>query len=325
MIILNYHRIAEDYCDPWALSVAPKNFAEQLEVLAKWTRVVPLRSVSAAVAKGIIPERCIAITFDDGYADNVTVALPLLEQHELCATFFVVSDCVGAREEFWWDELERLLLQPGFLPNTFEMHINGSAVLQDLSDANSYSFDTYLLNRSWRAWQKPPTARHSLYFTLWQTLHSLSSDMNKQTLSKIRTWANVKLDVRKNRETLSESQLTGLGEHALIEVGCHTVTHPRLSLLSVAAQESQIQDCRHFLEQRVGNKVTSFAYPYGSRTDYSKETVGLLQECKFSTACSSVPLPVTPESDPFQLPRITVENWDGEEFSQKLSEWFHES
>ena len=128
MIILMYHRVADETCDPWGLCVAPRHFEQQMEVLRKSFSVTPICQLAVFLAEGKVPRGSVAITFDDGYADNVHAAKTILERHELPATLFVVSKYVGGQIEFWWDELDRLLLQPGTLPDRFELNIGGRSV-----------------------------------------------------------------------------------------------------------------------------------------------------------------------------------------------------
>ncbi|HSE98315.1 MAG TPA: polysaccharide deacetylase family protein, partial [Blastocatellia bacterium] len=123
-VILLYHRIADSASDPWSLCVTPQHFAEHLEVLAKHGFVVRLERLARALDGGRLPHRSAVITFDDGYVDNLWNARPLLEQFDLPATVFVTTGNTGRSREFWWDELERLILQPGTLPESLRLTIN---------------------------------------------------------------------------------------------------------------------------------------------------------------------------------------------------------
>src|SRR5689334_25421583 len=102
-----YHRIDGSRRDPWQLSVSPENFAEHVEVLAASGRpLLEFGAMVEAMRADRLPPRSIAVTFDDGYADNALTAVPLLEAGGVPATFFVVVDAVDSERELWWDELE---------------------------------------------------------------------------------------------------------------------------------------------------------------------------------------------------------------------------
>jgi peptidoglycan/xylan/chitin deacetylase (PgdA/CDA1 family) len=126
--VLGYHRVHAGAADPLGLSVAPARFAEHLQVIVRMLRPVRLRDAAESLRTGRVPRRAVVVTFDDGYADNLHAALPLLEQYGVPATMFVTSGNRGG--EFWWDRLARLRLrEPG--PG----HDALSARLQHLDEA----------------------------------------------------------------------------------------------------------------------------------------------------------------------------------------------
>ena len=107
-LILMYHRIDDPVMDPWGVCVTPGIFAAQMQVLAEMKVACPLSEIQAGSGR-------VAVTFDDGYADNLYTALPILKQHNVPATFFVVAGTVG-KPAFWWDELERVFFSHPRLP-----------------------------------------------------------------------------------------------------------------------------------------------------------------------------------------------------------------
>jgi peptidoglycan/xylan/chitin deacetylase (PgdA/CDA1 family) len=100
-----YHRVVRSLLDPWRLCLSPENFTEQLEILRRHRTVIPLTEFASRVASGRSLYSCVAITFDDGYADNLLIAAPILREHGMPATVFLATGMVGLRREFWWDEL----------------------------------------------------------------------------------------------------------------------------------------------------------------------------------------------------------------------------
>lgn len=119
-LVLVYHRIAFLPSDPWGLAVSPETFDAQLRLLRRFFRPLSLHALLDAVQRGR-GHGCVAITFDDGYADNYLSALPLLEKYGVPATFFVTSDPVENGREFWWDELERNVPSSQYLDRWHEL------------------------------------------------------------------------------------------------------------------------------------------------------------------------------------------------------------
>jgi peptidoglycan/xylan/chitin deacetylase (PgdA/CDA1 family) len=138
----------------------------------------------------------------------------------------------------------------------------------------------------------------------------------------LRKWAGVEEEGRSSHRLLSLEEASDLANQDLIEIGAHTVNHPSLSSLSLESQRNEIVESKARLEDIGGSPVTSFAYPYGKRSDYSAQTVALVREGGFTCACSNFPGRVTRSTDAFQLPRVQVEDWDGEEFAQRMGGWF---
>src|SRR5262245_38761050 len=138
-LILMYHRVTELPNDPYLLAVTPKHFAEQLEVIRRYGVPMRLLQFVEVLRAGHIPNRAVVVTFDDGYADNLYQAKPLLARYEIPATIFVTAGQVGSQREFWWDELDRLLLQPGMLPARLRLHLNGTVFEKDLAETSTYT------------------------------------------------------------------------------------------------------------------------------------------------------------------------------------------
>ena len=106
-IILSYHRIADAEFDPWGMRVAPRMFEQQLSVVRDFGDPMPLRDYVACRGSGGRSRPAIVITFDDGYVDNLTAALPALKDFQIPATIFVSTGYTG-NPYFWWEALEHV-------------------------------------------------------------------------------------------------------------------------------------------------------------------------------------------------------------------------
>jgi peptidoglycan/xylan/chitin deacetylase (PgdA/CDA1 family) len=323
-VILLYHRVADLPSDPWLLGVTPQHFTEHLEIVQQRAHPISLQQLSESSSGSVLPERSVAITFDDCYADYLHQAKPRLERFGIRATTFIVAGYIECQGEFWWDELDRLLLQPGTLPEILRLDIAGNQYEWHLGAVARYSDSEFEGMRRWRAWEAPPTARHELYRSLWELMHPLTGQERHKVLSLLRTWAGADSAARPSHRLLSAGELRALADGDLIEIGAHTMTHPALDTLPPSAQWDEIQQSKMRLEDLLGRSVSSFAYPFGRRCDYLPETVSIVRDVGFARACSNFSGVVEPSTDRFQLPRVQVQDWDGEEFSRRLERWFEE-
>jgi peptidoglycan/xylan/chitin deacetylase (PgdA/CDA1 family) len=317
-MILVYHRVAEANVDPWALSVSPAHFAQQLQVLKTIADPVSLRQLTSAKSDRDLPPRPVCITFDDGYADNLYAAKPAMETYRVSGTVFVTPGYLDVPENLWWDELAMLILDPTSRLEEVSVSLQGrkyAYVFPPSASPDPYS--------KWRGWEAPPGPRQSAYLELYGALVKLPDSDRDQALQQLRTGATRYVDRRQHR-CLTETELLELASGELVEIGAHTMTHPVLSQLPPEEQQVEIGGSKQRLETLTGKNITSFAYPYGKKIHYTRHTVKTVKANGFSCACSNFGGLVTRTSNRFVLPRFQPMDWDGDQFADVVNSWYGE-
>jgi peptidoglycan/xylan/chitin deacetylase (PgdA/CDA1 family) len=317
--ILMYHRVINTDRDLWGLCVSPDNFAAHLEYLKTHFHPLTLQDFVKYYHQGKIPDRAVVITFDDGYADNFLYAKPLLEKYEIPATFFLASGYIGTQREYWWDDLERLLLLPGKLPETLTLTINQQNYAWQMGAVANYTQADYERDRHLKASSGKPGSRHALYFEIWQLLQPLPDNLQQEAIRQIIQQSVVNVAPRPQNFPMSLAQVRELQTSGLIEIGGHTVTHPDLSAHDSTWQNQEITRGKQTLEEMTGQQLKSFAYPFGA---YSPETLPLVQSAGFNCACSTKIETVWEYQKNYELPRLPVENWSQKEFAKQLKKWW---
>lgn len=311
-VILLYHRVADLDLDPWSLAVTPEHFAEHLEVLRRSTNILSLSALVRHLRAGQVPRNSVVLTFDDGYRDNLVAAKPLLERYEVPATVFVATKGIESGGEFWWDELEALLLNPNTLPTRIHLDVQGEDRRWD-----------YVASK--RPKERPEgrmsPARLHLYRSIWKTIAPLREEDRLHALSQLRDLLDEAPSRRDTHRSLTAEEVADLADGTLVEIGAHTVTHPVLAALPAGQQRHEIEQSKRTLEEVTQRPVTAFSYPFGKRADYTPETVALVQALGLECACSNLPGAVDATTDPLQLPRLYVHDEDGDRFAKRLSEW----
>ena len=318
-LILMYHRIGASGQDPWGISVSGKYFEEQLDALRGRRKIIGLSELAAQLRRSEMTPDSAVITFDDGYADNLHHAKPLLERYGFPATIFVTSSAIGRKTEFYWDELERILLQPGRLPSSLRLEIDGAICDWDLAGSASFGENEATALRNWHVWTSPPTERHALYLDLWRRLRPLEESVREHVVEQLRSWAGAAIETRPDRRLLTADELVSLAAGGLVEIGAHSLTHATLPGRSRLDVDREVEASKNELQRWLGRPVESFAYPYG---DFDDVSVAAVREAGFALACGTAERAVRKNDDLFRLPRIHVHDWCGEEFDRRLAASF---
>jgi peptidoglycan/xylan/chitin deacetylase (PgdA/CDA1 family) len=292
VIVLLYHRVTTLPSDPEMLAVTPANFREQMQYLKDTFPIVRFEEEWSEISR---PAVC--VTFDDGYADNALEALPILEEVGVPATFFVSTGTIGSSSEFWWHELERIILEQRSLPPSF--------TLQD--------------DRFGRSWPTGlPGERQAFYHGIVRLMNDADAGHRHNWLVQLRRWAQTGAGAADTHRAMTVDELRLLAGSSRVTIGAHTVTHSRLSSLSTEAQREEIAASKSALEAWLGREISTFSYPFGRRSDFTHQSIALCRQAGFSKAAANVPGQAHRWTDPYQIPRHLVRNWPLDTFIVKL-------
>ena len=315
-VILLYHRVAELASDPWQSSVTPQHFAEHLDVLGSWARVVPLGEIASGAPAGPGRRRLAAITFDDGYADNLYDAAPLLRRRCIPATVFAVASEESRPSDFWWDELSHLILECQ-LPANLAVSVGDDVIQLHQEPIATAVAANQLVPSKWRAWEPPVTSAQRFFVEVWTRLRVYDAGARDTVIDELYARCHKERKPEAQNRRLTHAELERLASEGL-EIGAHTASHSALALVSSYARELEIHENRRILEEVIGAPVVSFSYRFGSGGDCTAETRHLVGGAGFLRACCGAPGLVTQDSDVYALPRFHVPDVDGAAFESWL-------
>jgi peptidoglycan/xylan/chitin deacetylase (PgdA/CDA1 family) len=280
--ILIYHRVLPGRDPLFPDEVDARAFDAQIALLKACFNIIPLRDAIRGLREGRLPSRAACITFDDGYADNAEVALPILQKHGIPATFFIATRFLdGGR--MWNDTVIELV-----------RHTKLRTV--DLSPIGLGRFDIGTDHER----------RHAIYSMLGK-LKYLPMEIRAAQIEQmcgLMPGSDLPTDLMMNTKQVRELDSVGM------EIGAHTVNHPILARLTSKAAYSEIAIGKEALESIIGAPVQLFAYPNGKpNQDYLPEHVSLVKKLGFIGAVSTAWGAARHGDDIYQLPRFTP--WDG--------------
>ena len=261
--IMLYHGFSEgSRRDPRHPKLMPVGiFEEHVRIYARYAKPVSLEDFASRPAPGI------AITFDDGYAGNYRLALPVLQKYGFPATVFVTTGFADRTVFLWCDWLEYLV---GAVPE----------------------FDADLQWRGERLplfWNSAEGARAAL-LDLKLRLRLASIAEIHGFLRRLETLLNVRYSWETIPEVLRPlawDEIRAMRRGGLVSIGAHTVSHPVLSRCTADVQRFEISTSRRRIEEELGEKCTLFAYPFGTPADYDETTIRITAESGFDLAVST--------------------------------------
>jgi peptidoglycan/xylan/chitin deacetylase (PgdA/CDA1 family) len=295
-VILLYHRVVEREADPMGVCVSPGNFLQQLEVLKTSRELVPL----AEIVSGDSPPRAAAVTFDDGYRDNLEHAAPALADARVPAMLFVATGAIAEGQGFWWDELERVLrAAPADAESSLALELAG----QRREFRVGSEHERRIARRHLHGWLQP-----------------MPPEDVGSALSAVRGWAGLSDEdgTPEIDRAMTPEELRAFAGIAGLAVGAHTRTHRSLRHADPATQEAEISGSRADIAAWLGTEPSCFSYPFGvPGADFDDEVVARVRAAGFTLGVTTRPGAVQ-GADRFKLPRSVVPDVDGEEFEAWL-------
>lgn len=281
--ILIFHRVLPRPDPLFPDEIDAQRFDQICRWVGRWFNVLPLSKAAQLLPAQRLPARPLVITFDDGYADNQEVALPILQRHGLTASFFVATGFLdGGR--MWNDTLiEAIRLTPASQWDLTALGLPGLGVVP---------LGTLVHKRA-------------AIKTVIGACKYLAAAARAQAVAEIAKVAAVPLSTHLMMRSAQVAALHAAG----MEIGGHTVNHPILASLPLAQAQQEIVAGKARLEDIVQSPVTTFAYPNGRPgQDYLPTHVQLARQAGFTTAVSTSWGAAASHSDVLQLPRFTP--WD---------------
>lgn len=299
-VVLMYHRIARSGLDPWRLRVAPEQFEQQIISLRTEFDFISLTDLE----RQNINKPSIMVTFDDGYLDNLAEAKPILDKHGIPAIVFITTGYIDSKQEYWWDELEQIFLQPGQLPPKLNLKEFGINFERSLAESRSYSLETAHQHAHWFVkWDgtPPPTERHQLFYDVWEALSVSESEPRENALCFLFDWAERERLLRDSHRLMNSNEILELASGGLVDIGSHGISHTDMSTLDPKAVKTELFDSRSELQSLLGRPVSSLAYPHGRFND---EVKNLARKAGYHTAFSAQPDSDPSGSDCLKIPRL---------------------
>lgn len=290
-IVLLYHRI-DRIRDVHGLAVPPDLFDAHLQWLQSDCHIVPLEELLESPVEDL-PERAIALTFDDGYEDNLLVAAPILQRRAVPAMFFLTTAHLHAAGEYWWDTLERLVLQPVSTPTLLDMTGVGIPLTLNTATADD---------------------RCAAHGRLHEVLVHAQLDQRNQAIEMIGEWAGA--GTPRVKPMLAE-QVRQLAAIPGMSIGAHTVNHLALRD-NPGTRLLELTDCQGELRRVTGQPIELCAYPYGA---VDGETAALVRRSwRWGLTCDERAL--SDSFDAARVPRLDVKAWPVAEFAVRVSRLF---
>ncbi|GEM_PF-3205783 len=280
LLIINYHNI----CDKNSIlpGIHYRVLDKQCKFLSRFMNPLPLELALKLKAECKLPERAVAITFDDGYKSHLTLAMPILKKYALTATFFISSNHIN--EKLMWNDKLYLAIMRSPL----------TEIKVDEFELGSLSIKTRQ--------EKQIAFNKLVQLFKYQTLQQ-----RHQLLAKLCNKLSFEINSITDNLMLSESEIKELSDNGM-SIGSHTLDHPILALETRQNALEQLTEDKSRLEMITGNPIHLFAFPNGKPGyDYNDETIKLIKDTGYKYAFTTRNIPYEPKDcNLYEIPRMSA-------------------
>lgn len=279
--IVIFHRVMPQADPLFPEEMHAQRFDRLLGLLKRAFCVLTLGQAVELQAAGRLPRRALAITFDDGYADNAEVALPLLQRHGLPATFFVATGFLDGGRMF------------------------NDTVIECLRATRVQRIDLAAWGLGLRELDTAASRRQAIDALLPKVKYLALAEREHFLQRLLSLAGQPQLPAHLMMRSSQVLQLHQAG----MEIGGHTVNHPILHVLPDADAEAEITRGRDRLQSLIDAPVDVFAYPNGKPgQDYDSRHVAMVRRLGFKAAVSTSAGVASFGAHPHELPRFSP--WD---------------
>ncbi len=266
--VLVFHRVRPDpggktISANSGLEVTPESLEEIIRFFARRDyEFVSLDELYRRLNSGEVANKFVAFTFDDGYADNLTYAYPILKKHQVPFTIYVTTCFPDNTAIIWWYLLEDLILE------------------RDRIDVRDGGRENAITCETWN--QKE---------TVFMEIRSILLDRHEgdwaATIDSVLGAHDFDLYGHTERLALTWEQIAELEKDPLVTIGAHTTNHYPLNTLPESGVKLEISDSKKRLESELSCPIEHFAYPFGTRNEVGEREFRIVKDSGFKTATTT--------------------------------------
>ena len=278
--IFIYHNFVSGKQDLYFQGFPVDFFESQLNYLSRHYQILPLPELIGRLShRDPIPSNALALTFDDGYRDNYTLAYPVLKKYGVPATIFLTTKYIDQVAIPWNAELSHAIKKTGQsrLVLTFNSH-------DEVFDIHSEQARLQALDR------------------LLAILRNIPDTEKRQKLKDIYNQLKIKDFTGLTGMMMTWDQVREMKRNG-ISFGAHTVNHPILTRIPLEESKKEIEDSRCKIETELDDAVELFAYPNGNARDFNESHKAMAKDAGFKAAFSTLHGMNTTETDPYAFRR----------------------
>jgi peptidoglycan/xylan/chitin deacetylase (PgdA/CDA1 family) len=276
LLILGYHNVESTWFWPSRPGAGIATFARQMRVLHRIANVVSLEDALDALAAGRpLPPRAVALTFDDGYRDNLELAAPVLRGYGMPATIYLVPGFLSGEQHAWWERLGWAVGRA----RARTLRLDGHELVLGDDGAALRAVETLVKRMT----------------------HDERMNAVEQLVEDLRPSGEYRAD----ELFLDWDAARGLVP-AGMTVGSHTLAHAILGRETAADQRVDLRESRRLLQRELSAEVATLAYPNGTRDDYDDATFAAAREAGYSHAVTAWGGPVAADAPPYEITRTMV-------------------